>query len=164
MNLTLPNIKGETQEEKNNNLKRYLFSLVEQLNWALGTLQNDVDSAKKMATESVFDDSKTISFSIGGTKSEIAFERVGLITFATMKGDITSESSLAKVETEVEIPDGFFPNTTPSVPYIVYMENDDGFTAIGSVKFAAKNKITIGCDFFGASEGQKFICQMIFKS
>ena len=164
MNLTPPNIKGKSQEEKNDNMKRYLFSLVEQLNWAIETIQKDLDSAKKTASEAVFDDSKTVNFTIGEEKAELTLERVGLITFATITGVITSENVLNQAEAEVEVPECFRPNAAPSILYAVYLETDDGFKQIGSARFNGKNKINVRCDFFGTSIGQKICCQMIFKN
>lgn len=164
MNLTPPNIKGRSQEEKNDNLNRYLFSLVEQLNWAIGSIQNELAAAGEKASDAVFDDSKTLNFTVGGAKSELTLERVGLITFATITGVITLESTEDQTESVIEVPEGFRPDTVPSVPYIVYLDTDDGLKQIGSARFNGKNKITIVCDFLGTSIGQKVCCQMIFKN
>lgn len=39
----LPNITGKTPEEQIEQLKNYLYSLVQELNWALNTLETGKD-------------------------------------------------------------------------------------------------------------------------
>lgn len=52
MELRLPNITGSTVEERLSQLQSYLYSTVEQLNWALSTVEKEYSAVKKEVTES----------------------------------------------------------------------------------------------------------------
>lgn len=47
IDLKLPNITGETPEEQIQQIHRYLYQLVQELNWALDTLSNQASSGKE---------------------------------------------------------------------------------------------------------------------
>lgn len=51
--LRLPNITGTTPEEQIAELKRYLYSTVNQLNWALQTLEDGTENNARITTEIV---------------------------------------------------------------------------------------------------------------
>lgn len=134
-----PNFKGENFEETIKEIEKYLFTISDQMNWNLLTIENRQTFQGRNITKYTEEIERSVMKNGEGNTFRARFKKIGKMVYVIVTGTEDAESASTKGSTQVKIPiectTKFFDDSIPAA-------KDEGISV-----FLKDGKIAIDYDF-----------------
>ena len=134
-----PNLKGKDVSETIKSIEKYLFTISDQLNWNLLTLENRQTYQGRTVAKYTEELEHKIKATGEGSSFVVIFKKIGQVIYGIASGTEDEESSGTAGEIDVKIPSEC---TTSFFDASIPMSKGEGISI-----FLKEGKITIDYDF-----------------